>query len=394
MRTYRFRLYPTRKQEKEMNTHLWVAKNLWNTLLETEREKYAKEGKFLSFTALCKLCKGSGMYAQSAQAVAHCLHRAIGAKIKAKRERRKWGFPRFKGIDRMKSLYYPQFGFSLGEHKLKVSPFGEISIVKHREIDGGIKTLTIKRMPSGKWFASLAVEREPKPLKENNVGAVGIDVGLMKFATLSDGGVIENPRHLARHEERLATLQRRLSKKAKRGKNRRRARVKVARLHKRVANTRLDFLHKAANELLSRYSLIALEGLAIQDMAEHPAGCEQGHGKGIHDAGWGMFANILGYKAEEAGCRVVFVNPKDTSKECNGCGQLVEKTLWDRAHDCPNCGLSIDRDLNAARNILIRADGSPRSLQGVLRTTAGTAGSNACGDGIAIPSGKQEAHTL
>ena len=143
--------------------------------------------------------------------------------------------------------------------------------------------------------------------------------------------------------------------------------LKIALVHEKIGNTRQDFLHKIANQLLSNYSFIALEKLASQEMAE------KGHGKNINDAGWNMFANILDYKAEEAGSRVVFVNPRNTSRECSDCGALVNKELWERRHNCPSCGLSMDRDVNAAINILKRA-------------TEGTSGSNASGNvAIATP---------
>ncbi|MBI3412874.1 MAG: IS200/IS605 family element transposase accessory protein TnpB, partial [Candidatus Aenigmarchaeota archaeon] len=177
------------------------------------------------------------------------------------------------------------------------------------------------------------------------------------------------------HEEKLAQSQRQLSKKKKGSNNRRKAKSKAARLHEKVSNTRIDFLHKTSTSLVNDYSFIAFEELASQEMSK------QDFGKSINDAGWNVFANMISYKAEEAGCKVVFVDPKNTTKTCSYCGTLVGKELYERIHNCPQCGLSIDRDLNAARNILIRA-------------TAGQAGSNACGDGATVPSLKQEAHIL
>ncbi|OIO24127.1 transposase [Candidatus Micrarchaeota archaeon CG_4_10_14_0_2_um_filter_49_7] len=202
-----------------------------------------------------------------------------------------------------------------------------------------------------------------------------MDLGLITLATLSNGEKIKNPHHLKLHEEQLAFVQRELSKKKKESHNKKKAKLRVAKFHERVSNTRLDFLHKTANQLLSAYSLIAMEKLASQDMAM------QGYGKGINDAGWGMFANMLSYKAENAGCKIVFADPRNTSKECSGCQRLVEKTLWERQRNCPSCGLSIDRDVNAAINILTRA-------------AVGITGSNACEDGAMVPSMKQEAIIL
>jgi putative transposase len=366
MRAYKFRLYPSKTQEKELNTHLWLSKEQWNEMLELVKELYKNHGKFPTKRTLMEFVKHSGLYSQTAQAVANRLNDALWKKIGQKA-----GFPRFKSFDRMKSLNYPQFGFSLGK-KLKVTPFGEISIKKHRDIKGVIKTLTLKRAASGKWFAIFCVQEEKRPPKENKGEKVGIDLGLTNFAAFSNGKVIENPRHFRKHEERLALLQRNLSKHKKGSRNKKRAKLKVAVEHERISNSRSDFHHKLSHELVNTYSLIALEALKSKEMAE------RNFGKSINDAGWNKFANMLVYKAEGAGCEVVFVNPRNTTKECSCCGAVVEKTLSDRTHTCPFCGLRIDRDLNAARNILTRA-------------TAGTAGSNASGDETAVSSRKEDA---
>jgi len=374
MKSYRFRIYPNKQQEAILAEHLCISKDIWNFLLAASKEKYEKEGKFFSKTELQEMVKGTPLYSQVAQAVSHRLHAAIKRKIEMKKQHRKCGFPRFKSIERMKSLHYPQFGFSLSE-KLIVSPFGKITIVKHRQIEGKIRTLTLKRESSGKWFAIFCSEQDTSSPKINSGPAVGMDMGLEKFAALSDGTIIRNPRHIIRREKKLGYLQRLLSKKKKGSKNRRRARLRLARAHEKVANCRKDFLHKAANSLLSKYSIIALEDLDSQQMSS------QGHGKGIHDAAWAMFAGIISYKAESAGCKIVFVDPKNTSQECSACGTIVRKNLWERQHVCKNCGFSGDRDINASINILKRA-------------TAGIAGSNACGDGKVIPSLKQEDHAF
>jgi len=370
MRTYKFRIYPSKMQETEMCKHLWIEKELWNNLLEANKRNYLEEKKFLTKKELQKMVKDKGIYSQVAQTLSHRLHKAIWRMVKLRKQGKECGFPRFKNIDRMKSLNYPQFGFSLG-NKLKVTPFGEINIKKHREIKGKIKTLSLKKEASGKWFATFCVEQEPKKTMQNKGEKVGIDLGLITFATLSDGTAIKNPRHLKKYEDRLAWQQRILSRKKRGSTNRKNAKLKVARLHEKVSNARADFLHKLSTQLVRSYSLIALEKLASRNMAE------QNFGKFINDAGWNMFANMLRYKAEETGCEVVFVNPKNTTQECSSCGIIVPKDLSCRVHNC-SCGLTIDRDLNAARNILIKA-------------TEGHSESNACGDETIVSPLKQEA---
>ena len=351
--------------------HLWVSKELWNEMLTFTKEIYGHHGKFPTKTSLREFVRNSGLFSQVGQELVDRLYDALHKKIKMKRNGVKCGFPRFKSIERMKSLHYPQFGFELGE-KLRVTPFGELSIVKHRRIAGKIKTLTLKREPTGKWFACFAVEQEKVLPRENNGKKVGVDLGLKSLAMLSDGTVISNPRHLLEHEERLAFLQRRLSRARKRGTNRLKAKLRVAMVHERISNMRKDFLHKTSVQLVNNYSFIALEKLASQEMAERQ------FGKQINDAGWNMFANMLAYKAEEAGCQVVFVNPRDTTKECSNCQGLTKKELRERMHNCQFCGLSMDRDLNAARVILKRA-------------TVGTTGSNASGDVAVATSMKEDA---
>ena len=354
--------------------HLWIKKELWNNLLQKTKERYENEQKFLTINEMAELVKGTKLYSQAAQAIFRDLDKSLKAKVRAKKKGQKWGFPRFKSFERVKSIHYPQFGFSLGR-KLKVSPFGEMLIVRHRIIKGKIRTLTLKREASGKWHALFTVEEEPQVPKENNGPTVGLDLGLNRLATLSDGAIIQNPHHFRTLEKKLAAAQRSLSKTRKGGHNRRKAKKRVALVHEAITNARIDYLHKSANWLLSSYSKIAMEDLNICEMSE------KGHGKGIHDAAWRMFTNMLCYKAESAGSEIVFVDPKDTTKECSNCHSIVSKSLWERVHHCPSCGLVLDRDVNAAINILTRA-------------TAGMAGSNACGDGIGIPSLKQEARAF
>jgi len=375
MRAYKFRIYPSKRQEKQMQQHLRLAKNLWNELLEECKQMYKDFDHFPTKNTLQLMVKNYGLYSQTQQEIAHRVYNSVIRVFKLRKKGIKCGFPRFKSIDRMKSLHYPQyeFGFSL-DKKLKVTPFGEIAIKKHRAINGRIKTLTLKRESSGRWFAVFTAEEERLPPKENKGDAVGIDLGLKTFATLSNGMKIENPRHSKKHEERLAFIQRKFSKKKKGGNNRKRAKVKVAKLYEKISDCRRDFLHKISTELVNDYSIVALEKLASQEMAE------ENYGKQINDAGWNMFANMLAYKAESAGCRVVFVDPKDTSKMCSRCGNIRrDLSLWDRVYTCPNCGLSTDRDLNSAVNILIKA-------------TEGHSGSNASGNAAKAASMKEEAH--
>ena len=383
MRAYKFRIYPSKKQEALLNHHLWLAKNLWNELLEDCKQMYEDFGYFPTKNTLQLMVKDYGLYSQTQQEIAHRIHDSVMRLFKLKKKGIKCGFPRFKSFDSMKSLHYPQHGTGFWlDRKLTVTPFGEISIKKHREIKGKIKTLTVKREASGKWFAVFSVDTPKEIPKENRGEAIGIDLGLKTFATLSNEMKIDNPRHFKRYEDRLAFIQRKFSKKKRRSSSRKRAKIRVAKLHEKIADCRKDFLHKITTKLVNDYSFIVSEKLASQEMVK------ENYGKQINDAGWNMFANMLAYKAEGAGCEVVFVDPKDTSKMCSRCGNIRDDlTLWDRTYNCPNCGLSTDRDLNSAVNILTKA-------------TPGQGGSNACNslqkerDVALATSVKQEAHTF
>jgi putative transposase len=244
--------------------------------------------------------------------------------------------------------------------KLELSGIGSICIRKHREIRGKIKTLTVKRSPSGKWFAVFTSEVENGSICRRDGSVAGMDLGIEHFAYMSDGTTIENPRHLKRAEVSLGNAQRRLSEKEKGSKNRRRARVKVSIAYEKLSDRRRDFLHKTSRKLVEKYSLIAMENLNIREMAKGFLA------KSVLDCGWAEFSSMLAYKAEEAGCEVVLVNPANTTSECSGCGSVQKKSLAERWHKCA-CGASMHRDLNAAINILKRA-------------TAGHAGSNASGE--------------
>ena len=308
IRAYRFRLYPNRLQDEALRHHLWLSKELWNRMLDYSKSKYKNEKKFASKKELREMVKGQGLFSQVAQELVDRLVDATWRFVKLKREGKDCGFPRFKSFDRLKSLCYPQMGFKLVGNRLKVSPFGEIKLKLHRQIKGKIKTLTLKRECSGKWFAIFTVEEEADAFCSNHGAAVGVDLGLSKLAVVSDGSIIANPRHIKKHERKIALLGRRLSRKKKGSHNRFKAKVKLARAYEKLGNSRRDFLHKTSRSLVNRYSLISLENLNIKGMVEEK------FGKQINDAGWGTLASMLCYKAESAGCRVVFVNPEGTTQ--------------------------------------------------------------------------------
>jgi putative transposase len=257
------------------------------------------------------------------------------------------GFPRFKGKNRYDSITYPQSGFKIdAQGKLYASGIGHLKIVLHRPLKGKMKSLTIHKSSTGKWYASFSVACEPERLPELPT-QVGIDVGLKTFATLSNADEIANPRFFRQEEKSLAKVQRKQSKLAKGTPQRHKHRKAVARVHERIAFRRDNFTHQDSRKLVNSYGVICVEDLHVNRLTHNHC-----LAKSIHDASWSEFFSKLSCKAEEAGRRYVAVNPAYTSQDCSRCHHRQTMPLSERIYQCPCCLLSIDRDLNAAFNIL------------------------------------------
>ena len=231
------------------------------------------------------------------------------------------------------------------DNSVTLSKIGVIKAVIHRVVKGVYKTCTVRRQ-GDKWCVCFAVEVEPEPLPPSEE-AVGVDVGLNHFAALSNGEMIASPRFFRKDEKVLAKAQRKLSKQKRSTKERRKAKKVVRRIHERIAFRRHDFVHQTARRLVNRFGLIAVEKLNTKGMMQNHC-----LAKSIADAAWSMFRRVLASKAESAGRKYAEVDPRWTSQDCSGCGTCVKKKLSERVHYCPNCGLSLDRDTNAALNIL------------------------------------------
>jgi len=206
--------------------------------------------------------------------------------------------------------------------------------------------LTIRRTATKKWYVSFLVEDAPNHALEPSDEVVGIDMGILNFATLSNGEVVANPRFLIADEERLRKAQSKRDKLPKGSSKRRKATKTIAHMHERIANRREDFAQQLSRQWINKYGTIVFEDLNINNMAHN-----HNLAKSIMDASWNKVIQYTSYKAVDAGRNVILVNPANTSQMCSGCGQIVKKDLSVRTHNCPYCGLSIDRDLNAALNI-------------------------------------------
>lgn len=390
IKAFKYRLYPTGKQEETLLQTLTICRNLYNTALQHRRDAYKKVGKSISYkeqaNELPALKKELPEY-QTVQSgpprgqVLQDVLKRVDKAFKSFFRRIKQGetavaaapgYPRFQGKDRYHSFTYPQSGFRITTAGNRIEPqrrplskIGMVHIKMHRAIPetATIKTCTIKK-EGVHWYCTLSCEL-PKPVNKQSIGsAVGIDLGLESFATISDGTAFDNraanrPHHLKQSEQRLKALQQKYS--VHKGKATKR---KLSALHRKVANQRKDrpatrFLHKLSASLVKQYDAIFYEDLKIKEMIMANAYHLE---KSIHDAGWRMFTHMLVYKAEEGGGpppgkQAVKVNPKavprrDTSQRCSNCDKVVKKGLYQRKHECPECNYVTHRDHNAAQNIL------------------------------------------
>ena len=255
------------------------------------------------------------------------------------------GFPRFKGKHWYDSFTYTQSGFGFVDGKLRLSKIGDIKIKLHRRIEGELKTCTVKRK-NGRYYVCFSCEVVAEKLPKTGC-SVGIDVGVADFVITSGGEFFPKQDSYRKAEKRLKYLQRQVSRRKKGSCRRKKAVRLLSRQHEKVANQRKDIAHKVSTKLIQGNDLIVHEDLRVVNMVQNHC-----LAKSIHDAGWSMLFQFLRYKAESAGRAVVAVPPAFTSQLCSGCGELVPKKLSERWHTCPHCGLSMQRDVNAAINIL------------------------------------------
>jgi putative transposase len=288
------------------------------------------------------------VYSQVLQEVVQRVDLAFKAFFRRVKSGEEPGYPRFKGINWYDSLTYPQSGFAFEGNVLHLSKIGDIKVWLHRKVDGTIKRLTIKRSSTKKWYVSFLVEDAPNDAVPDSEKAVGIDVGISNFAVFSDGTFIENQRYLASCEKKLATAQSKKDKLPHKSPERRKAAKNVSHIYERLGNLRDNFAHQLSHRIVNDYNIICLEDIDIKNLIEK----KPYMAKSVLDASWNRFRTYVTYKAESAGRKVVMVNPAYTSQMCSSCGSMVKKDLSERVHNCPKCGLVMDRDLNAAKNIL------------------------------------------
>ncbi len=353
---YQYRMYPTRKQQKALEAVLEECRWLYNETLAYRKDAWEQRQEHVSWyesKARIPLLKAerpslTHVHSQVLQNVTERVELALQAFFRRVREKASEpGFPRFKGKSRYDSFTFPQSGFSIThDDRVCLSKIGSIKMVYHRPVRGTIKTLTIHKSSTGKWYASFSCEVEPLRLPERSE-QVGIDVGLLTFATLSTGEEIANPRFFRKEEKALVKVQRKHSTLAKGTPERHKQRKVVARVHERIAWRRDNFTHQASRSIVDRFGVIAIEDLTVNRMLHNHC-----LAKSIADASWSAFFSRLTSKAAEAGRHLVKVNPAYTSQTCSQCGHRQKITLNVRIFACPCCHVQLDRDLNAAYNIL------------------------------------------
>ncbi len=373
-RAYKFRVYPTSGQASRLAQCLRDHQRLYNAALEERREAWRMRRASIRYgqqSGQLKDIRGfdpdqARWSFSSQQATLRRLDKAMAAFYRRCKAGQKAGYPRFKALDRWDSVEWPSDGdgcrWKPDMGRVYLQGVGHVKVHAHRPVQGRVKTISAKR-EGRRWYVVLSCDDVPaRPIPATG-REVGLDVGVARFATTSDGEVIASPRYTRKSADEMAAAQQSLSRKQRGSANRKRARAKVAEVHRRVRNRRADFHHKTARALVRECDVIALEDLCITNMTRSASGtleepgtnvaAKSGLNRSILDAGWGQFMSILAGKAEDAGRRIVLVNPRNTSITCHQCGARCTRPRQDTVI-CPAHG-AMDADVNGARNICARA---------------------------------------
>ena len=369
IRTYTMRLKVSRRQGDMLLRLLGQLCELYNMALQQRRNAYRELRVSVNYlnqqTQLTELRNGVEEYAAFPVAIQRDplrrLDRAFKAFFRRIKSVEKPGFPRFRSRARYDSFNVPKGSFGFSGAGLRITRLGTFRTKTKCKIKGEPLELRVKRC-GAKWQAQVVCDIGPAPEKIAVRNAVGIDLGLTSLAVLSDGTEIANPRWTKREEDRLAAANRELARKTRGSRNRLKSREHLQRVHQCIAGLRSSYLTGVAKRLVFAYDLIAHEDLKIRNMVRSNLA------KSIMDAAWGQLIRRLQCEAECAGKWVVPVNPRGTTINCSGCGEKVPKTLAQRQHDCPKCGLSLGRDHNAALNILALGESAASKQNCVLAT--------------------------
>ncbi len=358
LKAYRYRLYPNNEQKEYFDKTFGSVRLIYNLML-ADRIKSYEENKDLDIKKIKyptpAQYKKEYLFLKEVDSLALAnAQMNLDKAYKNFFRDKSVGFPKFKSkktnhfsytTNNQKGTVYIENGY-IKLPKLK----SMVRIKQHRQIpkDGKIKSATISKNPSGKYYISILVEQEMQELPKNEF-AIGIDLGLTNFAITSDGVKYANPRYLKKSLNKLAKEQRKLSRKKKGSKNRNKQRIKVAKIHEKISNQRKDFLHKLSSELINENQVICLEDLQVKEIQQN-----KGLSQCVSDVGWYEFRRQLEYKAKWYGRKLVIIDKwYPSSQICSNCGNNTgKKDLSIREFTCPFCGKHHDRDINASINIL------------------------------------------
>ena len=352
-KTYKFRLYPNKEQEKMLANYFGSVRFVYNHFLAKRKEQYEQTRKSSNYyeqakelTAMKKTESFSWLKEINSQTLQHALRHLETAYVNFFKGRTR--FPRFHSKKHGGSFAVPQY-FKVEGNRIFIPKFkGGIRFAKSQDVLGELRNMTVSVTPGGKYYVCIMAHVEVGDLEKTNL-SVGIDLGLKDFVITSNGDRYSSNKFIKKYSKKLATMQKHLSRKKKGSGSWNRQRIKVARLQEKITSCRNDKLHKISVELIRRYDVVCCEDLNVKGMVKnhHLA-------KAVSDASWGTFVTMLEYKAKWYGKELVKIGRfYPSSKTCHHCGHVKEDlSLEDRYYTCPNCGELIDRDLNAAKNIL------------------------------------------
>jgi putative transposase len=357
-KTFRYRLFTTRDQSELLDVQLGEACRLYNAALQERRDAWKQRISINYYTQANQLkeIRAAGDLGLAnfscRQDILRRVNKTFEAFFRRVQRGEKAGYPRFKSRRRFDSITFPSYGdgIKLNGNMLRIQGIGPVEVKLHRPVDGKIRTVIVKR-EYDQWYVCFSVEYEAKPLPASTK-EIGIDVGLEKFVTMSDGKSVPNQRWYQKAEAKLRRAQRKVARRRKGSNRRRKAVALLQKIHRRIKNQRNEFQHKLTFWLVRNFGTIAVEDLNVQGLAGGMLA------KSVHDVAWAAFFSKLAYKAENAGRTLKPVNPRGTSQTCI-CGAKVWKKLSDREHVCTACGLIAPRDLVSAQVVLQRARMSP-----------------------------------